>query len=326
MSNKPEPEVATPPNFYDFLDHVENLDGSITRLRTLPATPAAPDHPVVPSKDYILNPTKKTWLRVYLPRQALDSSFSSSSRKLPLIVYFHGGGYVICSAETSLFHEFCLSMAAQVGAVVVSVEYRLAPEHRLPAAYEDAVDALHWIKNSDDDWLKTYSDVTNCFLMGTSAGGNLAYFAGLWAIDADLGHLKIRGLILHHIFVGGTQRTESEKKLENDAVLPLRATDLMWQWALPKGADRDHEYSNPTAAKRFHDDCKKIKELGWKIWVNGVDGDLLFDKIVEFVRIMEEKGVRVVGKFGAGDYHVVELFDPSKAKAMFGHIKDFVLP
>ncbi|GMN51220.1 hypothetical protein TIFTF001_020370 [Ficus carica] len=66
-------------------------------------------------------------------------------------------------------------------AVVVSVDYRLAPMHHLLAAYEDAVEALHWIKSADDVWLRQFADVSKCFLMDTSAGGNISYHAGLRA-------------------------------------------------------------------------------------------------------------------------------------------------
>ncbi|KAI9076334.1 hypothetical protein K1719_041697 [Acacia pycnantha] len=60
-------------------------------------------------------------------------------------------------------------MATQLSAVIVSVEYRLAPEARLPAAYDDAVEALHWLRTTQEKWISEFSDVSSCFLMGTSA-------------------------------------------------------------------------------------------------------------------------------------------------------------
>lgn len=326
----PNPTV----NFNDYLKMVNNPDGSVTRLVNLPSTAASPDHPPdddglhVLSKDISVNPDKNIWVRIFLPCKALDHSPpGGGTRKLPLIVYFHGGGFVICSAATAVFHDLCAKMAVEVGAVVVSVEYRLAPEHRLPAAYEDGMEALEWIKGSGggEDWVSEYADVSRCFLMGSSAGANLAYFAGLHLVDSadDLEPLKIRGMILHHPFFGGVQRSGSEVRLEKDGVLPLCATDLMWELALPDGVDRDHEYSNPMARKGS-EHCLKIRGVGWKFLVTGCDGDLLYDRQVEFVDSLKGNGIEVEGEFEKGGYHVMELFEPSKAKALFGFVKNFI--
>ena len=83
--------------------------------------------------------------------------------------------------------------------------------------------------------------------------------------------MKIKGLILHHPFFGGSKRTESELRLLNTLVLPLCSTDLMWKLALPIGVDRDHEYCNPTVGGGFD----QIRELGWWVMLIGCDGDLM---------------------------------------------------
>ncbi|CDY30705.1 BnaA02g33270D [Brassica napus] len=107
-------------------------------------------------------------MRLYVPVTALNDGVSS--KKLPLVVYYHGGGFVICSVDFKPFHDFCNRMARELNAVVASPSYRLAPEHRLPAAYDDGVDALRFIRTSDDEWIKSHADLSNVFLMGTSAG------------------------------------------------------------------------------------------------------------------------------------------------------------
>ena len=76
-------------------------------------------------------------------------------------------------------------MARELNVVVASPSYRLAPEHRRPAAYHDRLDALRFIRMSDDEWIKSHADLSNAYLMGTSAGGNLAYNVGLGFAFAD---------------------------------------------------------------------------------------------------------------------------------------------
>ncbi|KAK1576714.1 hypothetical protein Q3G72_015919 [Acer saccharum] len=314
---------------YKYLQIVANPDGSITRNENIfPRTPATPDdsshqHIPVLSKDVFINQSNNLWARIFVPRDS-----GGDHNKLPLIVYCHGGGFILCSADLNFFHDLCSNMVVQLQAVVVSVGYRLAPEHRLPAAYDDAMEALHWIKtNTQDVWLQKYVDFSTCFLMGTSAGGNIAYNAGLRAA-AEVDHLtplKIKGLILHHPFFGGVKRTGSELRLVNDPVLPTCVTDLMWDFSLPLGVDydRDHEYCNPTVESGSKV-LEQIKSLGWKMMVIGCDGDPLIDRQIELAKIMEQKGVQVVGHFGAGGFHGEELVDPGKAKAMFDLLKNFV--
>ncbi|XP_062092201.1 carboxylesterase 1 [Humulus lupulus] len=328
MSDHSHPNPICTVDPYDYLKITRNPDGTLTRQPVAPSIPASPEEPTplspVLTKDVTLNPNHNTWIRIFLPSKALANS--STATKLPLIVYYHGGGFILLSASTSFNHDFCCNAAVQIDAVVVSVEYRLAPEHRLPAAYDDAVEALDWIKCTDEIWLREFADVSRCFLMGTSAGGNITYHAGLRALTAvdEIAPLKIRGLVLHHAFFGGVRRTESEIRLVNDPVLPLSSNDLMWELGLPIGADRDHEYSNPTADDRLSDYCDRIKGLGWRLLVAGCDGDPLIDRQVELVEMFKKNGVDVISQFWKGYYHGVELGDPSKATELFVLLKQFV--
>lgn len=225
----------------------------------------------------------------------------------------------------ALFHNSCCDLANTVPAIVVSVEYRLAPEHRLPAAYEDGGEALHWIKTTQEVWLTEYADLSNCFLMGSSAGGNIAYHVGLRVVGVveELESLKIKGMVLHQPYFGGTQRTALEMRLMNDPVLPPIVSDVMWDLALPIGVDRDHEYSNPTV-EGGSKELEKVKLLGWKVLVNGCDGDPLLSRQMQLVELMEGKGVQVARNFRAGGFHGEEDLDRSKARAMHMVLKDFI--
>ncbi|CAJ1952587.1 unnamed protein product [Sphenostylis stenocarpa] len=303
---------------------VLNPNGTLTRLRHIPSTAPSSD-PTLPvlTKDITINQQNNTWLRLFLPQIALSSN--PKHQKLPLIIFFHGSGFIVTSAASTMFHEFCSAMSAAVPAVVASVEYRLAPEHRLPAAYDDAVEAVEFVRNSHDEWLKKHADIGNCYLMGNSAGGTIAYFTGLRVTEMahDLEPLKIRGLILRQAFFGGVQRTGSEVRLANDEAMPLSVSDMLWELALPVGVDRDHEYSN-LRAEKWNEKLVRVRDQGWRVLVSGNGGDPFNDREKELVEMLEEKGVKVVSDFEEEGFHGVEYRDESKAKRLIEEVTRFV--
>ncbi|VFQ75708.1 unnamed protein product [Cuscuta campestris] len=316
---------------YKFLKIVPNPDGSLTRLNHIPVSPSNPSDPNLPlSKDIPLTPSAATFIRLFRPPPPPSSS--PSGAKLPLVMYFHGGGFVFFSAASSVFHDTCVRMAAEFPAVVASVEYRLAPEHRLPAAYEDAADALAWARGQASDtterdpWMEELVDFSRAFLMGSSAGGNIVYHAALRALDdAVPSPLKIQGLIFNKPYFGGVERTESERRLVNDQIVPLNSSDLMWSLALPEGAGRDHEYSNPlvVAATGGSGVEEKIGRLPRSL-VRGYAGDPMVDRQKGFANWLRDHGVSVVPQFLETGHHAAEMFDPAAADALYAAIKDFI--
>ena len=82
---------------------------------------------------------KTSFLQLPLPEQTLGARMYHGSRHRPLIIYFHGGGWTIGDLDTH--HPFCLRLAHQTHCTVMSIDYRLAPEHPFPAAHEDAMAA-----------------------------------------------------------------------------------------------------------------------------------------------------------------------------------------
>ncbi|XWS27535.1 hypothetical protein CRYUN_Cryun26dG0124100 [Craigia yunnanensis] len=274
---------------YQYLQISLNPDGTLTRSSgAFPRTSTTPHSNIstatVLSKDILINQANNSWARIFLPKQVLVDPISAN--KLPLLVYFHGGGFILGSPDLTMFHEFCSNIASELPVIVLSASYRLAPEHRLPAAYDAGIEALHWIKTIQDDWLRDYADYSNCFLMGSSAGGNMAYHVGLRAAQEidNLSPLTIRGLILHQPFFGGVQRTESELRLVNDLFFPPCVSDLMWELSLPIGVDCDHMYCNPTVGGDFITISEKIQRLGWRVLVTGCDGDQMIDRQMELVK------------------------------------------
>ncbi|CAH8364221.1 unnamed protein product [Eruca vesicaria subsp. sativa] len=150
--------------------------------------------PYAESKDILVNHSKSSWMRLYVPTTSLNGGVAS--KKLPLVVYFHSGSFISYTVDSAVFNAGCN--------LIASPTHRPVPKNKLPEAYDDGVDLLEWIKNNseEDEWLKSYADLSNVFLMGTGTGGNVAYNVGLRFTEKDLTPLSIRGLILLSPFFG----------------------------------------------------------------------------------------------------------------------------
>ncbi|KAM0871314.1 hypothetical protein ACQ4PT_039448 [Festuca glaucescens] len=298
-----------------FMQIAVHPDGTITRP-FVPAVPASLDA-AVSSRDVPLDASLGTYIRLYLPNPVDPPP----STKLPIILYFHGGGFVIFSADTVFYHASCEAMAAAVPAIVASVDYRLAPEHRLPAAYDDAVAAVLWLRYAaqEDPWIAARGDLSQCFLMGSSSGGNLAFNAAVRTRGVDLSPATVRGVLLHQPYLGGVERTPSEAASEDDFMVPLEANDKLIGLALPVGADRDHEFSNPVKAMA----PEALAGLP-RCMVSGSDGDPLIDRQRGFVAWLRDGGVDMVDKTDGAGFHAAELFVPEKAGELFAAVREFV--
>jgi acetyl esterase len=113
--------------------------------------------------------------------QLLARLYAPSHDKLPVLLFLHGGGFTIGSVQT---HDIlCRELARLSGAAVLSLDYRLAPEHAFPTAANDAWDALQWLAAQGD---KLGLDTQRIAVGGDSAGGTLAAVCALWARDAEL--------------------------------------------------------------------------------------------------------------------------------------------
>ena len=150
---------------------------------TRPAsTPPAPQIGAV--RDLLAEGAQAIPLRVYRPAGVADS------RRLPVLVYFHGGGWVIGDLET---HDvMCRQLTAEAGVSVISVDYRLAPEHKFPAAVDDAWAATRWIAAHAAE---LGVDADRLAVGGDSAGGNLAAVVALLARDAGGPRIALKILL-----------------------------------------------------------------------------------------------------------------------------------
>lgn len=109
-------------------------------------------------------------LNFYVPRQYQRYQKLRGAKRFPVVVNFHGGGFVLGTARDDA--RWCAAVVDQVGAVVVSVDYRLAPENPFPTAVEDGADAVLWLAQHADELAL---DADRFAISGFSAGGNMAF-------------------------------------------------------------------------------------------------------------------------------------------------------
>ncbi len=129
----------------------------------------------VTTTDYSYGPDDEQFVRVYRP------AGTTADADLPVIVYYHGGGWVI--ANVDVYDATPRYLAEAMNAVVVSVEYRHAPEFKFPAQHEDAVAAYRFALANAASW---GGDADRIGLLGESAGGNLVVATAIYARDNDL--------------------------------------------------------------------------------------------------------------------------------------------
>jgi acetyl esterase/lipase len=133
----------------------------------------APD-PAVTTSDQAYGADPMEFARIYKP-------VAANGAPMPVIVYYHGGGWVI--ADVNTYDAAPRLMAKQLNAIVVSVEYRHAPEAKFPAQHEDAAMAYRWVLQNAASW---GGDTRKIALTGESAGGNLAVATAIYARDKGL--------------------------------------------------------------------------------------------------------------------------------------------
>ncbi len=176
-------------------------------------------------------------LRLYYPEGA--SPF-------PVLVYFHGGGWVIGDLDTH--HGFCHALAKTSGCLIVSVDYRLAPENRYPAAVEDAYAATQWVA---DNAAAIQADPDRMAVCGDSAGGHLAAVVALMARDRKAPRIDLQILI----YPITDCNFDTPSYLENQEGYILTRELMKWFWGhfIEDEADDRHPYASPLQAGDLSD-------------------------------------------------------------------------
>jgi acetyl esterase len=246
----------------------------------LAAYPAPVLAPPVHSVTELTVPGAAGALRVRLYRP-------SAARDLPLIVYFHGGGFVICTLE--MYDDMCRNLANFSGCAVASVDYRLAPEAPFPGPLEDCYAAL---ANLAGRAAELGIDASRLAVAGDSAGANLAAATAILARDRKGPALRYQGLI--YPCVDPSCGSASQQAFAEGYM--LTRTGMLWYWEqyLQQPADP----SNPLAAPGKG-------ELGGlpPATVVTAEFDPLRDEGEDFADRLRAAGVEVTGRRYLGMTH-----------------------
>jgi acetyl esterase len=180
----------------------------------------------------IPGPAGQIPVRIYTPQ---------APGPLPIVVYYHGGGWVIGTFDT---HDaVCRHLAKQAAAVVVAVDYRLAPEHKFPAAPEDCYAATCWVASNA---AALGADAGRLAVGGDSAGGNLAAVVSLMA--RDRGRPSIAFQLLVYPVTDHSYDTPSYRENADGYLLTKDAMAWFWNHYLREAADGANPYASPLRA------------------------------------------------------------------------------
>lgn len=273
--------VRTPAFTSGFVELLRNLQVNFptpadlhVESRRVPGPPGAPDVPV-----WIYRPHT-------LPKPA------------PALLFIHGGGYIIGAA--SMFHATSARYARELGIVVVSVDYRLAPETPFPGPLEDCCAALRWIKEQAD---ALGIDPARIAIAGESAGGGLA--AALAQLAHDRGEVAPIFQLLFYPMLDDRTTLQPEHAGRGEFVWTPASNRLGWSAYLGRKPTLDDAPVYAAPARR-----PNLAGLP-PAWIGVGELDLFYPEATEYARRLTEAGVPCELYTVAGAYHAFEAFHPN---------------
>ncbi|PON31793.1 Alpha/beta hydrolase fold [Parasponia andersonii] len=318
-SNKPQVSIEAFPYLRVY------KDGTIERLAGTEIAPTGLDPQTgVVSKDIVIVPETGVEARLYRPEL-------KTHKPVPLVVYFHGGGFFISSTGDPYYHNCLNRLTAEAQIIIGSVNYRLAPENPLPASYEDCWAALRWVAShtvvdggvqSPEPWIKDHVDFDRVFIVGDSAGANIAHHVICRIAEQDpVPRLSIAGVASIHPYFWGVESVGSEA----DDPVRKEMVDRWWSVVCHSDKGNDDPLINPfvEGAPRLEGlaACRKMLVLVAEKDILRDRGWLYYEKVAKStwggtIEIAETPGVD----------HVFHILDPDseKAKTLIKRLASFV--
>nr|KYP67361.1 putative gibberellin receptor GID1L3 [Cajanus cajan] len=237
-------------------------DGSIERPKDHSRVPPSLEDPAtgVSSKDILFSNNPFLFARLYLPK------LTQPNQKLSILVYFHGGAFCGESAFSWHHNKYCNVIASEGNVLIVSIEHRKAPEHFLPAAYDDCWAGLTWAAShatpnptNPDMWLINHADFSKTYIGVYGAYLNHPFFWGSKPIGAEPVQERPQSLLWKFVY------PDAPGGLDNPMINPLAPeapslAHLGCSKMLVTVAGKDHLHFNHRAVLYY----KAVKESGWK--------------------------------------------------------------
>lgn len=302
-------------------------DSSVERLLGSPIVPPTPEDPEtgVSSKDITISQKPPISARLFIPK------LTQPDQKFPILVYFHGGAFCVESAFSSDHRHYLNSLVSQGQVLAVSVEYRLAPEHSLPIAYEDSWAAFQWVAAHSIDngvdkepWLANHGDFKRVFTGGDSAGANIAHNITMRAGAENVhGGVNILGAFFTHPLFFGSKPIGSESSVEHEKSLPC----LLWDYIYPGAPDdTDNPLMNPIGPA-----APSLAGLGCsRLLVTVAEKDRLRNRGVFYYNAVKESGwegelMELIEVEGEGHAFQIIHFGTENAKNLIKSLASFLL-
>ncbi|KAA8546372.1 hypothetical protein F0562_002889 [Nyssa sinensis] len=232
----------------------------------------------VQSKDVVISAETNVSARLYIPKD------SNSDHKLPLIIYFHGGGFISGSPFQEVYHYYLNSIVAEAKVVAVSVDYRLAPENPISTLYDDSWFVLKWVAShykggGNETWLKDYVDFERVFFGGESAGGNIVHNMAMRCGSEKLDDVKLLGIFLINPYFFGKERIgQNEAKLPSDVI---KSVENLWLIAGRMSIGLDDPRVDPLSDPKLSSlgGSKVLVSIAEKDWLRDRDNQVNYQLI-----------------------------------------------
>ncbi|WP_274308505.1 alpha/beta hydrolase [Solibacillus daqui] len=281
-------------SFQNFEFKVEDL--SVIREGMVQLKPSLTSTETVTILDKIITGIDDNEIRIRIYKPA------NQDTDLPALLWIHGGGYILGSIEDN--DHLCVQVVETSNCVVVSVDYRLAPEHPYPAPLEDCYSALTWIA---DHVKELQVDANRIGVAGASAGGGLT--AGLTLLARDRAYPSICFQMPLYPMINDGNDTPSANEIKEGMIWNQKTNDFGWTCYLGElyGNDNIPIYAAPSRAEDYSNLPYTYTCVGQL--------DPFRDETIAYVTKLAQAGVDVEFHLYPGAYHGFEVLNPQSELA-----------
>ncbi|XP_047320984.1 probable carboxylesterase 2 [Impatiens glandulifera] len=306
------------PAFYQFFIKVYSNCTIEKLVKYDPIPPSLDNETQVQSSDLILHLKSNLTGRLYRP------SNITAGQRVPILIYFHGGGFMTGSpfnrnAQSQLFR---ISSIGKI--VVLSVDYVLAPEHKIPIPYRSGDKALKWLAmhaagKADDNekWVDDVVDFNRVFIGGQSSGGNIAYNVAMRLQQNKRKGIEFAGLILMDPYILTADPSPALERIPENF---RRNITGLWTYVCPKSTGVNDTRVNPSLETKLG-----VLKPGKVLFCVG-ERDPLIDGSISFYNVLLKNNIKTEFYKTMGRGHAFDNMFPDIAESfeMYQKIDSFI--